>query len=420
MAISIRNLWARLTRDHESRGRRNQRGRGRPATPLALTGWAWTTSPRFDLDLANYIQNVWVSTAADRMAELCASTSLRLVERATLQSVDEHPLLMLLGEGGQPNPFQSIQEFWEAHFQRVDIFGNDVWYLHSESGGAPDWIFQLEPGNIALVQDRGGLKYQYHSPTGSLSIPTESVLHFRRPDISQQAVHWGASALSKLRALVKTEALMTDWNDQFFASGAPDGILVVDADYVSQADADTIEDEFVSRAHDNRRMVVIRARAGAGVWQDANLRPRDVDFSAGRGLTRQAVFDAFGFHVGLVSESSTEAHARVAERLVRNTAYFRHRRTLSVLSRILAYWPGAAKYQLRFEDVRVVDWEQESKKLAAVMPYVTINEVRTKYLDLPSIVSGDRFAGQFEENDHGKLEDGAGILGLSTESGEEN
>ena len=129
-----------------------------------------------------------------------------------------------------------------------------------------------------------------------------------------------------------------------------------------------------------------------------------MDFEKGRLLNRQAAFDALGFHVGAVSEASTEAHARVAEALVRESAWIRHRRSASALNSVLEFWPGAARYRVDFHDVRATDWERESKKLAAVMPYMTINEVRSRYLELGPLPSGDRFAEVGQPNEAALVE----------------
>lgn len=355
--------------------------------------WIWTPSPAFDTDLAWYAYNEWVSTAIDRMSEICASGRLQLVDRGTSELVSEHPLLTLLGFGGRPNRYQGAIDFWESHFQRLDVHGNDIWYLYSEFGGSPSEIYQLDPRYVTVHNVGSELVYRYRGGGVVYDLPAGSVLHFKRTNLQDAIPIWGISALKKLEQLIRTDMQMVRWNSELFGTGAPNGILIVDADYVSESDALSIEDRFLSRRNDDRRMVVVRARAGAGVWQDANLRPRDMDFSAGRLLNRQAVFDAFGFHVGLVSEASTEAHARVAERLVRSNAHFRQLRSASVMQTLLDFWPGGSRLSLRFEDVRGVDWDQESKKLESVKSFMTINEVRSRFLDLPPLSGSDIISG---------------------------
>lgn len=345
----------------------------------------YAPAQEYDSWILSYALNEWVSTAVDRMASITASVPLQLVERDTARLVDLHPLLDLLGRGGRPNEFQDAHSFWVAHQQRLDIYGNDYWLLYSEFGGPPSKIYMLDPRGVRMQVLDGALHYEYSCSAGLIPLLADSVIHFKQTNLVDSVPLTGISALGKLKNLLETDSRMVRWNKEAFGTGAPDGILVLDADYVSASEAERIEDDLILKSSDPRRLKVVRARAGAAVWQEANLRPRDMDYVAGRFLTRQSVFDAFGFHVGLVSESSTEAHARVAERLVRNNAYERLQRTSGIIQGLLRYWPDWSRYELRFDDVRVVDWQQESLKLAAVQPYMTVDEVRSRYLNLPAL-----------------------------------
>ncbi|MCY4464805.1 MAG: phage portal protein [Chloroflexi bacterium] len=354
--------------------------------------WIWVQSPDFTNDLAIYAYREWISTAIDRVAELCVSVPMIVREAGGLGVYEDHPLLALLGTYGRPNRLQDSFEFMEAHFKRMDIWGNDVWFWQSEFGGAPDEVYQLDMRNVQIrVVD--GLQWYFYNVGGvEHRISPEQVTHFRRSNPTATGVFWGMSAVEKLRNVAETDRLMTKWNQSFFESGAPNGIMIVDADLVDSKQARQMESEFNENPRGKRRLAVIRARQGSAVWHEALMKQRDLDFNDGRLMTRQAAFDALGFHVGAVSEASTEAHARVAEALVRESAWIRHRRTASALNTALEFWPGAGQYRVDFHDVRATDWERESKKLQAVMPYMTINEVRSHYLELGPLPRGDRFA----------------------------
>ncbi len=348
--------------------------------------WAWIPSPDFSHDLASYVFREWISTAIDRVAEIAVSVPIEV--RDSVGRPINHPLLELIGRDGQPNPMQDSLEFLEAHFQRVDVYGNDIWYWTSKRGGSPDEVYQLDIRRVKIKQDGRNIRYYYNLPSGDVELNRNNITHFRRSNIVSSGMHWGLSAVQKLRNVVESDKAMTRWNMEFFQSGAPSGVLILD-DTVSAEEAKRVEHEIHQQVTEKRRMVVIRAKQGGAVWNDANLKQREMEFQDGRMLTRQAAFDALGFHVGAVSEASTEAHARVAERFVRSSAYIRHMRTASRLNSSLKMWSGYNRYNVRFHDVRVVDWEQESRKLKAVAPYMTINEVREKYLDLEPTSWGD-------------------------------
>lgn len=353
----------------------------------------WIPSPQFNNDLAAYAYREWISTAIDRVSELCVSVPLIIREAAGAGIVNDHPLLDLLGPYGRANRFQDSFEFMEAHFKRIDIFGNDVWYWLSSEGGAPDEVYQLDLRYLQMRVIDGNLWYIYNVAGRDIPIEPHRVTHFRRANVVSSGVFWGLSAIEKLRNVVETDRLMTKWNQDFFSVGAPDGILIVDNDEVSSTEAKIIEKEYHEvKGTGGRRLAVIRARPGSAVWNEAGLKSRDVDFESGRLLTRQAAFDALGFHVGAVSEASTEAHARVAESLVRESAWVRHKRSASALNGVLAFWPGAENYRVSYSDVRVTDWDRESKKLESLSRFMTINEIRSQHLDLGPMVNGDVLA----------------------------
>ena len=342
--------------------------------------------------LATYAYREWISTAIDRVAELCVSVPVVVVEQGGLRRFDGHPLLRMLGQYGQANRHQDSFEFMEAHFKRMDIFGNDVWYWVSAVGGAPDEVYQLDMRYLS-IRIRNGLQWYFYRVGGvEYEISPEQVTHFRRSNVTSSAAFWGMSAIEKLRNVALTDGMMSRFNQQFFSTGAPSGILIVDSSDVGPKAAREIEAEFHATADAGRRMSVIRAAPGSAVWHEAGAKQRDMDFKEGRLLTRQAAFDALGFHVGAVSEASTEAHARVAESLVRESAWVRHQRTASRLNSVLEFWGMAGRYQVSFGDVRATDWDKESKKLEAVSPFMTINEVRGRYLELEPVPGGERFA----------------------------
>lgn len=377
-------------------------------------GWGWVQSPDFAYDLASYLYREWISTSIDRVAEFCVSVPIEIRSSDGMKVIDDHPLMSLIGPFGRPNPYQDSHEFLEAHFQRCDIFGNDIWYWASSNGGAPDSVWQLDPRRVIIeVDDDGVVGYKYQAVGDLIDLNFHQITHFRRANVVESGLHWGISGIEKLRNMITMDSAMVEWNKEFFSTGAPSGIMIFDAASLTNDEVQQIEYEFQSRVNQKRRLAVIRARPGGVQFFAGNLHQRDVDFNAGRQLTRQTAFDALGFHTGAVSEASTEAHARVAERMVRLSARTRHMRSASKLQDVLRFWPGWDKYQVRYQDVRTVDWEMEARKLNAVSPYMTVNEVRSRYLDLPDLPEGNYIPDTLRRRRDGRLpqrEDGSNIL----------
>ena len=91
---------------------------------------------------------------------------------------DGHPLLSLLGQYGRANRHQDSFEFMEAHFKRMDIFGNDVWYWVSAQGGPPDEVYQLDMRYLS-IRIRNGLQWYFYRVGGvEYEISPEQVTTF--------------------------------------------------------------------------------------------------------------------------------------------------------------------------------------------------------------------------------------------------
>ena len=332
--------------------------------------------PDFDKDLAAYVLNEWVNTAIDRVSELSASTPLQVKDRQG-KHID-HPLLWLVGPLGRPNQMQDAIEFLETHFTRMDVHGNDIWYWLSRTGGAPDEVYQLDPRRIQIRVTEGIPTYFYTASDGQFLLDRRQITHFKRGNIIAPNPYWGISALHKLQAVISSDSNMSEWNKQFFESGVPSGILFVERDMATD-EMKKLQKDLVAFHKSDRKVAVLRATPSVAQFVQANLAHREMEFTDGRMLTRQAAFDALGFHAGLVSESSTEAHARIAERQVRQSAHNRQRRLASQLNDALRFWPGWENYRLQFGDVRLTDWEQEERKIKGLTLALQSPELKALY-----------------------------------------
>lgn len=357
--------------------------RARPGQQFEANQYIYAPGGVSDETLLYFIMNEWVYTAVSRLAEMASQSKLFVVGKDNPTNiVSDHPLLDLLGWFGQPNDAQDSIEFFEQAFQYYDLAGNVYMHWVSRGGGSPQEVYLLDPTLVRVIPGStrtiGGYEYTMQGHTFKL-LPQE-ITHIRRA--SPYSIYYGMSAMEALRLLIRGDRAMLKWNTDFFDVAQPAGILVIDSD-VGDKQRETIEAELNASHAKRRRVAVVRAKTGAAVWNDAGLKPHEMDFVKGRLINRQAVFDSLGMHTGLLSEASTEAHARVAERRVLHTVWGRQVRITSRLNNVLTMWPNSQNLAAQFEDVRVVDWQQEEMKLRAVAPFMTKNEVRGKYLNLP-------------------------------------
>jgi len=354
--------------------------RARPGQGFDEARYIYVPGPQYRGVAAAYAMNAWGSTAIDRRALMASFSRLQIRGRKDVaQEFDQHPLLDMLGEFGTANDAQDSLELMHTLFQQREVFGNSYMYLSSRYGGAPEEVYLLDPEAIDIVpgRDRTIKAYRYVVMGNEYFINPDDIIHFKKPHPLAQNIYFGLSALHKILLEIDNDRSAVRWNKQTLDGGGPAGILVIPPN-VPDDERKRIEDEFNAAHERRRRVAVVRAEAGSAVWYEAGLKQRDMDFKEGRILSRQAVFDALNFHVGLVSESSTEAHAKVAERMVLNGVWHDLNFIGSKLNVLLEYYPSASKYRVWFTDIRSVDWQQEQYKVIAQKQFMSVDEMRAE------------------------------------------
>lgn len=365
--------------------------RSMPGQALERARYLYAYGPDCIDYLVQYAMDAWVYTAVSEIATDFAMAPLEIWHRNEPKQADNHALLEMLGPAGRPNADQDRFEFLEAHASNLILTGQSYWYWYAPNGGAPVAVYHLPPE--AMFVQPGGSEvvghYVLRWQGDEIKLNKENVTHYRK--YHPLSRYYGLGAMEALRLEVQSDRSMAQWNAQYFGDDvfAPAGILVVSPD-VSDKEKQRLEDDLEGKHGPRRRTAVVRSQPGATVWLDAGLKQRDLDFVNGRLLSRQAIYEAVGLPLGLYSESSTEAHARVAERLKLNNVYKHHVRTaVKISSDVLWFWPQHQIYEARFHDVRQVDWQMEAMKLKAVSPFMTKNEVRERHLGLSGMEGGD-------------------------------
>jgi hypothetical protein len=170
-------------------------------------------------------------------------------------------------------------------------------------------------------------------------------------------------------------------------NGVPAGILSI-KDYVSDADFERLKQEWrANYGGTKRRTAFLR---GASIeWQNIGLSYADLDFLQGRKAHRDELLMLFGIPIGLVSENATEANAKVAERqFIERTLYPKLVRLAQKISQeMLPFYPGS--HLAEFEDIRPTDTQARLHEIQAARSILSINEIRQKYYDLPSVAWGE-------------------------------
>lgn len=362
--------------------------RSRPGQELDAKMWLYAPAPEMVKPMLMHAKNVWVNTAAGKLSSKAASAELYVRDKIPTNHIEDHPLLELLGQWGRPNDYQDSFEFWENHFLHYELAGNAFWYWFNGNStfGAPTEVHLLQPNQVKIVpgSSYGVAKYIYTTHGQEIPLEPLQVTHFKKGN--PYSPYYGLTALEALRVEVESDRSMALWNAQFFGEdvAVPAGIVVIPPE-VSDDEMQRVADEFNAKHGGRRRTAFLRAPIGGSAYFSAGVAPKDMDFTQGRMLSRQAVYEAMELPLGLMSDASTEAHARVAERQLAESIRLRHVRICRKLKvDAIPFWPKASARFPEFEDltIRSADWDRESKHIQAVTPFMRKNEIRTNILRL--------------------------------------
>ncbi len=377
-------------------------------------------APYLDLAplIAQYGLNHIVYTAVNKLAKIAASAEFMIMDRPDgMVRSHDHPLLALVGKFGRPNDQQDSFEFWEKHFQAMALCGNSYWFWDMpDRNGMPTELHLLEPQMMRIVP--GGKmtieRYEYHDRGQQIPLSPLQITHFRRP--SWFSRYYGLPPMIAQYPLVVGDNLMLEWNNDFFDDnlGLPSGIIIV-SESTSDAEIQRIKAELIAEHGEARRVLVMKSDAGKAVWLDAALKRQDTDFDKGRESNRKGIFEANDIPLGVMADTSTEAHAIVSERRFMEAVRCEHVRVTRKLNVDgLDFWAQQQQWQTEFEDVRrtAVDWRREGVRRQVDGEILTIDEMRMKEHKM-SPIDGETV----ERANHGKQErkqESSGDAGGST------
>lgn len=317
--------------------------------------------PRLDprvvgTELGMYKHHPTIAMMTDLVSQEAAKVKLQARNRTEdgwIEIVD-HPAVALISD---PNPIITRFELLANTLSSVLTFGNAYWYLAGR-GGAPEEIWFLPAPQMRVEPDpKTYLKgYAYEFRGKWQAFHHFEVVHFRRPSIDD---YWYGSGVW----LPAKDTVVADWaagrhTRSFFEGGAvPAGSWSVPAD-VSDEDFKEIKQQIEELQRGVRRTPVTRQGAdGEGLrFDSAGANHKEAEYTETRKFFRQQLLESGRVPSGILSETSTEAHARVSERFLANYIHTLLSMVQETLTKdFLPFWGGDV---LEFEDVRTVDAQQ--------------------------------------------------------------
>jgi len=239
-----------------------------------------------------------------------------------VEEVLEHPFLDLMKN---VNPFMNEFELKEMTDLHEELTGNNYWYIMSNGAGIPAEIWIVPPDRMTVIPSKEEFikEYVYRVGNQEIHFDRSEIIHFKFP--SPTSAYYGYGPFSSIIHAYNINENMNRYESALFKNMArPDGVL--------QTEQNLNDNEF------KRIKTGWNQQYGAGktgktailekglTYKPITFTPRELSFLAGRKLTKEEIFNAFGLPLGLFDKEANRANSEQASyTYMRDTISPRHR-----------------------------------------------------------------------------------------------
>lgn len=266
------------------------------------------------------------------------------------QQLSDHPLLDLLEN---PNPERDGFQFAEATCSDWQVFGNSFWWMLGGPDGLPSELWRLRPDRVKVIPKTG--YYVYLLETERLLFHPLEIMHLSAYSATDD--YFGDPRLAGARVEISTDYAMAQYQNRFFGKNVaiPAGMWLLPESLSDPIYKETKQEIYEMYAGDRRTAVARASVDGQPVaFVEAGLKQEDMSFIEGRRFNRQVIYETMGLPLGMFSENSTEANARVSERRFQEGIFYYHRRLAAAINKnVMPFYGTGQKFM--FKDVRLVD-----------------------------------------------------------------
>lgn len=223
--------------------------------------------------------------------------------------VPGHPLEELMAK---PNSFMSGQDMIERLTSHLYLGGNALWGKVRARGIVAE-LWPYYPDNIKPIPDKIKFisSYKYTDAGVIKHIEPQDIIHFMFVDPGN--MFWGMSPLQAAGRVVDTDVEMTKWNKVALQNRA-----VTDGVFSYKETMTDAQWEEARRQIKEQHMGSINARtpwilSGGATWQQMSLSPVDMDFIAGKKMSREDICSIFDVPPPLVCFYEHTTLANLAE-----------------------------------------------------------------------------------------------------------
>lgn len=346
--------------------------------PLTFPGWSqYEAQAQGDRKQQRAMLSPWVYSdiAAISREFSAAQLVIKLRKDEDLKDAINHPLEQLWH---RPNPVMSrtfIAEYWV--YSRL-LFGESYLYL-APKGNDIGELWPVPAQFMTPVPDETAVIKEYHYKTRPdqkpVVIPSEYIVYSRT--VNPFNLLRGLPPLTAALLAVDADLAMAEWNRNFFSkfNAVPHAVISLKPDVLDSDFLRFRQELFDFFGGTQRRTMV--ARGGDVDVKMFGTSQKDMDFLAGRELSKEEIDRVFGIPEGYWSADATRANSSHAGSVLVNNVIWPLLVSLAEdlqVALVPEWYPDTTVVE--FEDIRPRDRELALRETTTRLQYWTLNELR--------------------------------------------
>lgn len=346
--------------------------------PLSFPGWGqYEQQADQERKPKRALMSPWVYSDINAIASEFSAAQLEIKSRngEDLEDEKNHPLEQLWR---RPNPVMSrtfIAQYWV--YSRL-LFGESYFFL-APKGSDVGELWPVPPQFMTPIPDETLVIKEYHYKTRPdqkpIVILPENIIYSRT--VNPFNLLRGLPPLTAALLAIDTDLAMAEWNRNYFSkfNAVPAAVISLKPD-VLDSDFVRFRTELFDFFGGGQRRTMVARGGDVDVKMFGNSQ-KDMDFLAGRELSKEEIDRVFGIPEGYWSASATRANSSHAGSvLVGNVIWPLLVGLAEDLQTALVpeWYPD--NIVVGFEDIRPRDRELALRETTSRLSYWTINELR--------------------------------------------
>ena len=293
-----------------------------------------------------------------------------------VEEVLEHPFLELMKN---VNPHMNEFELKEKTDLHEELCGNAYWYIVSNGMGIPAEVWIVPPDQMSVVPSKEDFIGGYIYKGGSVDITFEpnEIIHHKFP--SPTSAYYGMGILAAITHAYNINENMNRYENALFTNNArPDGALWTEQS-LNENEFNRIKTAWNENYGGVKKTGKTAILEKGLKYQPISFTPRELSFLAGRKVTKEEIFNAYGLPLGLFDKESNRANAEMATYTYsKDTISPRHRRQEQKINeQLLPRYGNGDSLFCAYDNCVPEDKEFKQKvRTEGVNSYITVNEIR--------------------------------------------